>query len=177
MFIPGFLIALVTFPGVIVHEAAHQFFCKRNGLAVMEVCYFRIGNPAGYVIHEATTAFRPMWMVAMGPFFVNTALCVFFCSAAFIPVSVLGVDDPLGVLFMWLGLSIGMHAIPSSQDMKGIWRLMPAEARRGNALAVVSYPIVGLVHVLNALQVLWADLIYAVLAGVFLPWALFKAIV
>lgn len=28
-FIPGQLIALVTFPGVIVHELAHQLFCRR----------------------------------------------------------------------------------------------------------------------------------------------------
>jgi hypothetical protein len=28
MFIPGQLIAILTFPGVIVHEAAHQLFCR-----------------------------------------------------------------------------------------------------------------------------------------------------
>jgi hypothetical protein len=177
IFIPGFLIALVTFPGVIVHEAAHQFFCKRNGLGVLEVCYFRIGNPAGYVIHETTAAFRPMWMVAMGPFFVNTTLCVLFCSAAFIPIGMLGVDDPLAILFMWLGISIGMHAIPSGQDMQGIWRLMPSEARARNPLALVSYPIVALVFLFNLLRIFWADAIYAVLIGVAAPWLLFKALI
>src|SRR5262245_37083476 len=27
-FVPGFLISILTFPGVIVHEAAHAFFCR-----------------------------------------------------------------------------------------------------------------------------------------------------
>ena len=36
--IPGILIALATFPGVIVHEAAHMLFCKlRRKQLVAEV--------------------------------------------------------------------------------------------------------------------------------------------
>ena len=50
--IPGWLIALVTFPGVIVHEAAHFLFCRLRRVAVFDVCYLRFGNPAGYVIHS-----------------------------------------------------------------------------------------------------------------------------
>ena len=38
--IPGWLIGLVTFPGVIVHEAAHLFFCKLRRVAVFDVCFF-----------------------------------------------------------------------------------------------------------------------------------------
>jgi hypothetical protein len=37
MIVPGFLIALVTFPGVIVREAAHMFFCKMRRVAVFEM--------------------------------------------------------------------------------------------------------------------------------------------
>lgn len=45
-FIPGQLIAALTFPGVIVHEMAHQLFCRLFRVAVLDVCYFRFG-PAG----------------------------------------------------------------------------------------------------------------------------------
>ena len=55
--IPGFLISLATFPGVIVHEAAHMFFCKLRHVAVFNMCFFRIGNPAGYIIHEDISNF------------------------------------------------------------------------------------------------------------------------
>ena len=52
MIIPGFVISIATFPGVIVHEFAHQLFCRLAKVAIFEVCYFRIGNPSGYVTHE-----------------------------------------------------------------------------------------------------------------------------
>jgi hypothetical protein len=39
-FIPGPLIALATFPGVIVHELAHQLFCRWFRIPVLNVCYF-----------------------------------------------------------------------------------------------------------------------------------------
>ena len=32
--IPGFLVALVTFPGIICHEIAHKFFCDIAGVPV-----------------------------------------------------------------------------------------------------------------------------------------------
>ncbi len=102
--IPGWLVSIVTFPGVIVHEAAHLLFCRLEKLAVFEVCFFRVGNPAGYVIHEASDDFKAMFMVGMGPFFLNSALCVLFCSAAFMPVWELGIADPLAYFLYWLGL-------------------------------------------------------------------------
>lgn len=176
-FIPGFVISFLTFPGVIVHETAHLLFCRISKLAVFEVCYFRFGNPAGYVIHEATQDFKKAFMVSMGPFFVNSVLCVLFCSAAFMPVWELEVSDPLAWFFYWLGLSIGMHAFPSTQDLKGMWALMPAEARKFNPLAIVSYPVVAVVYVLNLARVVWADLGYGIAIGVLAPMAIFRAMV
>jgi hypothetical protein len=176
-FIPGSVIAALTFPGVIVHEAAHFLFCKVRHLAVFDVCYFRFGNPAGYVIHEPTGDFLTTFYVSMGPFFINTALCVLFCSAAFIPVWELEAADPLAWFFYWLGISIGMHAFPSVEDLKFIWRLAPAEARRGNPLAIVSFPLVALLVVLNYLRVIWADLGYGLAVGILGPLAIFKALV
>ena len=58
-FIPGFLIAIVTFPGVIVHEAAHLFFCRWFKLEVYDVCFFRVGNPSGYVITRKRRISKP----------------------------------------------------------------------------------------------------------------------
>jgi hypothetical protein len=173
-FIPGFVISIVTFPGVIIHEAAHQFFCKVNKLAVFDVCYFRFGNPAGYVVHETTNDFNKAFMVGMGPFFINSFFCVLFCSAAFLPVWELEVVDPLAYFFYWLGLSMGMHAFPSTQDMKEIWRLMPEAAKRINLLAIISYPLVAVVYVLNFARVIWADLGYGIAIGILAPLALFR---
>lgn len=175
-FIPGPVIAGLTFPGVIVHETGHLFFCRLFRLAVYDVCFFRFGNPAGYVIHERTDNFTASFFVSMGPFFVNTLLCMVFCTAAFLPVWELKVQDPLAYFFYWLGLSIGMHAFPSKEDLSNIWELAPERAKHGNLLAVLSLPLIGILYVLNYARIIWADLGYGIAVGILGPIALFRAL-
>lgn len=175
-FIPGPVIAALTFPGVIVHETGHLFFCRLFRLAVYDVCFFRFGNPAGYVIHERTDNFTASFFVSMGPFFVNTLLCMVFCTAAFLPVWELKVQDPLAYFFYWLGLSIGMHAFPSKEDLSNIWELAPERAKHGNLLAVLSLPLIGILYVLNYARIIWADLGYGIAVGILGPIALFRAL-
>jgi hypothetical protein len=175
-FIPGPVIAALTFPGVIVHETGHLFFCRLFRLAVYDVCFFRFGNPAGYVIHERTDNFTASFFVSMGPFFVNTLLCMVFCTAAFLPVWELKVQDPLAYVFYWLGLSIGMHAFPSKEDLSNIWELAPERAKHGNLLAVLSLPLIGILFLLNYARIIWADLGYGIAVGILGPIALFRAL-
>jgi len=174
-FIPGFLISIVTFPGVIIHEAAHLFFCKRFRLRVYDVCFFRVGNPAGYVAHEQTSDFNALFFVGMGPFFINTLLCVVFCTAAFLPVWELKIEDPFAYFFYWLGLSIGMHAFPSTVDLSHLWAEAPGRAGKGNLLAIISLPVIVVLYVLNFARVIWADLGYGIAVGILGPIAIFKA--
>lgn len=175
-FIPGFVIAALTFPGVIIHEAGHLFFCKLFKLQVFDVCFFQFGNPAGYVIHERSDNFTASFFVSMGPFFANTLLCVIFCTAAFLPVWELKVDDLLAYFFYWLGLSIGMHAFPSTGDLSNLWEQVPAMAKRGNLLAILCFPLVGALYILNFARIFWADLGYGIAVGVLGPLALFRAL-
>jgi hypothetical protein len=173
-FIPGPVIAALTFPGVIVHEAGHLFFCRLFKLQVYDVRFFRFGNPAGYVIHEKTDQFLPLFFVSMGPFFANTLLCMVFCTAAFLPVWELKVSDPMAYFFYWLGLSIGMHAFPSTADLSNMWELAPQRAKQGNVLAIISLPLVGLLYLLNFARMFWADLGYGIAVGILGPIALFR---
>jgi Putative zincin peptidase len=159
-----------------VHETAHLFFCRLFKLAVYDVCFFRFGNPAGYVIHERTNNFRALFFVSMGPFFVNTVLCILFCTAAFLPVWVLKVDDYLAYFFYWLGLSIGMHAFPSTGDLSNLWQVAPPLAKSGNVWAILSVPLIGLLYVLNFGRIVWADLGYGIAVGILGPLAIFRAL-
>jgi len=172
--IPGILISILTFPGVIVHEFAHLFFCKLRKVAVFDVCYFRFGNPVGYVIHENTTNFYTTFLISMGPFFVNTILCLLICIPAYIPINFFNIDHPLSYFLMWLGVSIGMHAVPSNQDAKNLVEQAKEKVKERNILALVSFPIVGLIYTFNVLRFFWADLAYGVAIGVGLPALLFK---
>jgi hypothetical protein len=173
-FIPGQLIALATFPGVIVHEFAHMFFCKIRGVAVLDACYFRFGDPAGYVIHEKTTNFYSSFLIATGPFLVNTVLCFLICFPAYVPISYFGLEQPLSYFLMWLGVSIGMHAIPSTQDANNMWEDAKVHVRSLNVLAIVTFPLVIVIYIFNVLRVIWADLAYGILIGVGLPSLFFE---
>jgi hypothetical protein len=169
VFIPGELIALLTFPGVIVHEAAHMLFCRLRGVAVLDVCFFRFGNPAGYVIHESTDDFSTSFLVAVGPFILNSLLCVLICFPAYLPMKVFEVSHPLNFFLLWLGVSIGMHAFPSTQDASVLWSQAGRAARSLNPLAVLSYPLVIVIYVANLGSIVWLDLIYGLALGLGLP--------
>lgn len=78
----------------------------------------------------------------MGPFFANTLLCIVFCTAAFLPIWELNVDDLLAYFYYWLGISIGMHAFPSTADLSNLWEIAPERARKWNPLAIISLPLV-----------------------------------
>lgn len=167
LIIPGFLISLLTFPGVIVHEFAHKTFCHRYDVPVYEVCYFRLGNPAGFVIHEEPRRYRQSFMISVAPFLVNTALAL----AAFVAIAVLwgapsgDLDtDRMGwgaLVLLWLGISVGMHAFPSTGDAKGIWS-RTRRLWRTSPLVLLGVPFVLLIYVANLLRFLWFDAIYAI---------------
>lgn len=173
MFIPGEIISILTFPGVIVHEFAHMFFCKVRKVAVFDACYFRIGNPAGYVVHENTDNFTTTFLVSMGPFVVNTLLCLLICLPAYMPVKFFDLDHPLSYFLIWLGVSIGMHAIPSNQDADNVFQQAKQQVKNWNILAILSFPLVGLIYIFNVLRILWADLLYGVAIGIGIPSLIF----
>ena len=165
----GYVVAILTFPGVIVHEAAHFLFCRLFGLAVLDVVFFRFKNPVGYVVHEPTENLTAAFFVGLGPFFVNTALCIAFTLPAFVPVFELELVDPVGYFLTWLGISIGMHAFPSTHDLQNIRRLAWPAVKRGDVAAVAMLPVLGVFLVANLATVFWADLLYGLAVGVGLP--------
>ena len=172
--IPGWFIAYLTFPGVIIHEAAHLLFCKICRVPVLDVCFFRVGNPAGYVIHEEVKDFTSAFLIAVGPFLLNSLLCLVFCFPAFVPVRIFGQTDLLSYFMLWLGVSIGMHAFPSTQDAHGLWIQARRAARSLNPLALVSFPLVIGIYIANVLSVVWFDYLYGVAIGLGLPEILLR---
>lgn len=127
MIIPGELIALLTFPGVVVHEIAHRFFCDIYNIKVYGVGYFNIGNTqAGHVLHEPIheTKGCAQLLVSIAPLLVNTflgAIITFPHAAANYFPNYVAIDNSwMQVIWninAWVGYSILFHAIPSNHDM------------------------------------------------------------
>jgi hypothetical protein len=168
MFIPGELVAVLTFPGVIVHEAAHQLFCRFFRVAVLDVCYIRYGRPSGYVVHE--TATRPgqhVW-ISVGPFLVNTLVGALIAAPAAIPVIRFEAGDPLDYLLIWLGVSVAMHAFPSTGDAQAIRRAMKSP-NTSVLTKVIAAPIVAVIYLGAAGSIFWLDAVYGVVVAMLLP--------
>jgi len=168
MIIPGFIITWLTFPAVIIHELAHKLFCHWTGTAVRQVCYFRLGNPAGFVIHDRPSSEWRHILIGIGPLFVNTVIGLI---VGLLAVPLRHSEGPVafahGVL-MWLAVSIAMHFFPSTGDAKSIWQAVweksaPVTAR------LVGTPLVALIFAGAIGSVFWLDLLYGIGVVIGLP--------
>lgn len=170
MIIPGFLISIITFPGVIVHELAHQVFCYLCGLRVYEVKYFQFKNPSGYVIHEATDRPGKVFLTSMGPFFVNTLLGLLIILPASIEVIAFKeYRNILSLVLAWVGFSVLMHAFPSTGDAKVMVDQILRNKKVGILPKILAAPFIGLVYVGAIGSVFWLDAIYAAAVALLLP--------
>jgi type III secretory pathway component EscS len=168
MFIPGFLISIVTFPCVIVHELAHQLFCRLYKIPVFEVVYFRVQSPNGYVLHETAQTKWQSIMISVGPFIVNTLIGALISLPAALPVFKFHTATPLDYLLIYLGVSIAMHAFPSTGDANSIWETV-SEEETSFWVKLVAYPIVGLIYIGSIGSFFWLDALYGVAVAVGLP--------
>jgi hypothetical protein len=168
MFIPGILITLATFPGVIVHELAHQLFCRWFKVPVFKVVYFQAANPAGYVIHETPQSKWQSIVISIGPFIVNTVIGAVIALPAALPVFKLHNAGPLDYLIIYLGVSIAMHAFPSRGDANVIWEMMK-EKSTAWWIKLIGYPVVGLIYLGSIGSFFWLDLLYGIGVAVGLP--------
>jgi hypothetical protein len=157
-FIPGILISILTFPGVMIHEWAHKVFCERLGVKVHKVVYFQLKNPAGYVLHELPQTYKQTFWISVGPLIVNTIAAVVLSFLATQANS----GGVLWAVFIWLAVSAGMHAFPSDHDMQHI-ALKSKESIKsgGSVLHYLAFPFVALVWIANKLRFFWFDAIYA----------------
>jgi hypothetical protein len=154
--IPGIIITCITFPGVIIHEGAHKLFCDWTKTAVHQVCYFRFGNPAGFVIHDLPSNVWKHILIGVGPLFINSGigLCIGLLAIPFEPIKV--VNGALN----WLAVSVAMHSFPSTGDAQSIWQAVWSKEAPIPAKCIGT-PLVGLIYLGAIGSVFWLDLVYS----------------
>lgn len=178
MVIPAEIVALITLPGVILHEIAHRLFCDINDVDVYEIKYFNfLSRKAGHVVHAGTPNFGHALLISIAPLIVNTLVCMLLTFPYGIKV-LLGTDfvqtpsiinHYLQLFILWIGYSVGFNAIPSNQDMANLLEVVP----EGPASALLSL-FIDIVALFNVdligglLQGLYAYAISLVLPSLFL---------
>lgn len=170
--IPGFIISIATFPGVMIHELAHAMFCRLTGTRIHKICYFRLGNPAGYVIHDIPTNVWKHILIGVGPFLLNTLIgLIFGLAAAYEHVDFDKLTWMTG-LYLWLAISVAMHSFPSTGDAKSIWRSVWSKGAPITA-KLVGTPLVAIIFLGALGSIFWLDAIYGFGVVVELPKLLF----
>lgn len=166
--IPGIIITILTFPGVIVHELAHMLMCRILKVAVFDVCFFRLGRPSGYVIHEPPKENYKNLLIGIGPFFFNTIIGALIASPSILAVIKFDSGNVIDYFLVWLGISIAMHSFPSTGDAKSIWQSM---SKKGTNifLKLISAPIVLIIYLFAFGSIFWLDLVYGVVVSMILP--------
>jgi hypothetical protein len=161
------LIALATFPGVVMHEWAHKKFCDWFGVKVHNVAYFRFqslfatrNGPIGYVVHAEPYKFLHAFWISVGPLIINSVLAILFGYIA----TRIAHGALMRMTFYWLAISIGAHAFPSNQDAKNVLQRSQTHlANKDSLLHYLSYPFFGMIWLANKLRRWWADFAYAAL--------------
>ena len=153
--IPGFIITWLTFPGVIIHELAHKLFCIWTGTMVHQVCYFRFGNPAGFVIHSRPSNIWKHLLIGIGPLIVNSGLGLLI-GVIDIPIKQIEI---VHVIVIWLAISIAMHSFPSTGDALSMWKAL-SESGTSIFARIIGYPLIGFIYIGAIGSIFWLDLAY-----------------
>lgn len=168
----GRLIGFLSLPGVPLHEYAHAWACRRSGVRVQRVCYLRLGNPAGYVLHDRPDTALQQIFISTAPFLVcslcSSLLGLFALAILQHHLLLQQYEAWCPPLLLWLGWAGGANAFPSGGDGDALWR----SARSGSiglfgVLLIV--PVVGLIRLGQAGRRLWLDVWWGVVTAVAVP--------
>ncbi|MFA6486081.1 MAG: metalloprotease family protein [Candidatus Magasanikbacteria bacterium] len=152
-----YLYSLLTAPGVAIHELAHAVFCLLSGVKIHRIKLFQFGPTAGYVVHDEPEMFYQALLISLGPLIINSLLAMGLFSQLVEPYGCWQV-----ILFGWLGIAIGLHAIPSTGDAQTLLSIANRRVWR-NPLIILGYPFVLAIYILNLLKRLHIDIVFVAL--------------
>ena len=110
-------IHLFGFPAVVLRTGIQFTIAHRAGLAIDEVTYFHVDDPAGYTVYEAPPWLGTAIAIAYVPTLVLIILSVVCLAPALAPRTVLHLPTTwLTGVQLWLGLAFAAHALPSYEE-------------------------------------------------------------
>jgi hypothetical protein len=166
--IPRQIVALATFPGVVLREVTDLLFCRWCEVAVLEVCYFQLGNPSGYVRYEPNLNLRKSFSMVIGPFFLNSLLGMVIAFPVVLQMMEFQVFTPSSSILAWLGVSIATQALPSPENVARLGEALEDD-KSSPRLHALATPMLGLVRLVSAGRLLGLNLVYGCAAVAALP--------
>lgn len=110
-------IHLFGFPAVVLRTALQYTIAHRSGLAIDEVVYFRVDDPAGYTVYEAPPRLGTAIAISYMPALVLWVLAVMCLAPALTPRVILHLPVTwVTYMQIWLGLAFAAHGLPSYEE-------------------------------------------------------------
>ena len=110
-------IHLFGFPAVVMRTAIQFTIAHRAGLAIDEVVYFRVDDPAGYSVYEAPPKLGTAIAITYLPTLALAILAVLCLAPALTPRAVLHLPITwVTWVQLWLGLAFASHMLPSYEE-------------------------------------------------------------
>src|SRR6202011_4889035 len=110
-------IHLFGFPAVVMRTAIQFTIAHRAGLAIDEVVYFRVDDPAGYTVYEAPPRLGTAIAITYVPTLVLAILSLLCLAPALTPRAMLQLPITwVTWVQLWLGLSSAAHMLPSYEE-------------------------------------------------------------
>lgn len=153
-------------------------------MPIYEVKYFQAKNPCGFVAHEPSDNPLTNFIISIGPFIINTLLGACILFPASIEMSEFGIlnmiwhsnIDSIAVvryipmlIAYWLGISVLMHAFPSTGDAEVLISNILKNKDVNIFIRILVAPFVGLIYLGAIGSMFWLDLGYALLVAFCLP--------
>jgi hypothetical protein len=160
-------IHLAGLPAVVTRTAIQLALAHRAGLAIDEVVFFRLEDPAGYTVYEAPPRLSTAISIAYLPTLVLSILSFICLAPAITPHVVLHLPITwLTWLQVWLGLSFAAHALPAYEEAGPVAEQVRVGMRQADPVAVVAFLPTQAVALLGRL----GGVLPAVAGGLLLWW-------
>lgn len=126
-------VRILTFPGVFVHELAHELACRFFQVPVYRVKYFEFsGETLGSVSHEECDSVVKTFLICFAPLFLNPFLGLALLMPVWVKVIHFETGNYYLFIRLWVAVSILVHARPSHVDAEIVLekiRLKPKAVR------------------------------------------------
>ena len=110
-------IHLFGFPAVVMRTSIQFAIAHRAGLAIDEVVYFRVDDPAGYSVYEAPPKLGTAIAITYLPTLALAILSVLCLAPALTPRAVLHLPITwVTWVQLWLGLAFASHMLPAYEE-------------------------------------------------------------
>lgn len=125
IYLPKIFINISTFPGIIIRVLSEHLFCIYFNIPIYKISYFNLLE-SDHIIRGEPDKYREIFLINISPIIINTFIS-FLISFPFV-LGYFDLIDSYRILYtilLYIGITIGYHAIPTMNQFISIIFYIP----------------------------------------------------